>query len=241
MSKDKSINTKVSKYVVTYNRILKLIQDGVYSVNSKLPSEAELSNIMEVSRTTLRQALLLLEEDGFIKMKHGSGSYVCSNAISEIGLEYKSNPIYKAYTGDIEYIDIDHRIGLSNNYTRHIFEREVPIVAGINRYYKSNNTTCVYGFSCIPSDMLQEYKIDLEDKKALLAFLEKEMYEVAKNVVLEVKYVIESELIKSYNINSEKGIYILLIEQAYDKKGQVILNNKFFIPIENAKLTVNAK
>lgn len=240
MANDKSINAKVSKYVVTYDRILKLIQDGVYPINSKLPSEAELSNLMEVSRTTLRQALLLLEEDGFIKMKHGSGSYVCGKPSNEVGLEHKTNPVYKCYTGEIDEVQVEHRIGVSNNYTKHILERDVPIVVAVNRYYKAKSITCVYGFSCIPSDTLQEYNIDLEDKKALLSFLEKELYEVSKSITLEIKFVKESELIKLYNINSEEGIYVLLLEQVYDKKGQVILNNKYFIPIESAKLIINA-
>ena len=52
------------KFVITYNEILGLIQQGLYPEESKLPPEEELALQMNVSRMTLRKSLNLLKEDG---------------------------------------------------------------------------------------------------------------------------------------------------------------------------------
>ncbi|MGF9822018.1 GntR family transcriptional regulator [Brevibacillus agri] len=72
-----------------------MIENGLYPENSKLPSESELSHMRGISRMTLRQALLLLQEDRYIVMRLGSGSYV-SKVPSEkrAGLEKNTNPVY---------------------------------------------------------------------------------------------------------------------------------------------------
>jgi GntR family transcriptional regulator len=42
----------------------------------QLPSEAELSATFDVARTTVREALKLLEQDGLIRVRHGVGRFV---------------------------------------------------------------------------------------------------------------------------------------------------------------------
>jgi GntR family transcriptional regulator len=42
----------------------------------QLPSEAELGETFDVARTTIREALKLLEQDGLIRVRHGVGRFV---------------------------------------------------------------------------------------------------------------------------------------------------------------------
>lgn len=49
--------------------------DEMLSVGSKLPSERELAEKYSVSRTTLREALIMLELKGLIEVRKGSGIY----------------------------------------------------------------------------------------------------------------------------------------------------------------------
>ncbi|MGA3215629.1 MAG: GntR family transcriptional regulator [Acidimicrobiales bacterium] len=53
------------------------IELGMYSVGGRLPSEADLAELLAVSRPTLRESLRLLEERGIIRRQHGRGSFVC--------------------------------------------------------------------------------------------------------------------------------------------------------------------
>ncbi|EPE8322752.1 GntR family transcriptional regulator [Escherichia albertii] len=58
-------------------RLLKSeINGNTWHVGDLLPSEAELSLHYNVSRNTLRKALSVLENDGIIQRKHGSGTYI---------------------------------------------------------------------------------------------------------------------------------------------------------------------
>jgi GntR family transcriptional regulator len=52
------------------------IELGTYRPGSRLPSEAELSEQLAVSRPTLRESLRLLEERGMIIRRHGQGTFV---------------------------------------------------------------------------------------------------------------------------------------------------------------------
>lgn len=54
----------------------KKIRDDVYPVNSLLPSENQLMKIYNVSRETIRKALVLLINAGYIQKKQGKGSIV---------------------------------------------------------------------------------------------------------------------------------------------------------------------
>jgi len=52
------------------------IDSGKYSVGSRLPPERELAETFDVSRPTIREAIIALEVRGKIEVKTGSGVYV---------------------------------------------------------------------------------------------------------------------------------------------------------------------
>ena len=52
------------------------IQDGVFAAASQLPPEKDLVSSLGVSRTTLREALRVLEEQGLIVRRRGLGTFV---------------------------------------------------------------------------------------------------------------------------------------------------------------------
>lgn len=54
----------------------RLIASGTYAAGSRLPTEAELSLQLGVTRLTVREALFQLEASGFTQTRHGSGTYV---------------------------------------------------------------------------------------------------------------------------------------------------------------------
>ncbi len=66
--------------VTLYNKIVEYLKDkiakGEYQPSDKLPTEAELSNLFNVSRITSKRALEELEKQNLIVRKRGSGSFV---------------------------------------------------------------------------------------------------------------------------------------------------------------------
>jgi GntR family transcriptional regulator len=53
-----------------------LIDAGTYQPGEQLPSQNELATELGISRATLREALLTLEQEGLIVLKHGVGTFV---------------------------------------------------------------------------------------------------------------------------------------------------------------------
>lgn len=58
------------------NLIIKLINDNIFSPGSFLPPERELAKQLTVSRTSLREALVVLEISGWITIQPGNGVIV---------------------------------------------------------------------------------------------------------------------------------------------------------------------
>jgi GntR family transcriptional regulator len=57
-------------------QIRQAIVKGTFRPGSQLPGEMELGTILGVSRTVVREALRILEEDGLITRRHGVGTFV---------------------------------------------------------------------------------------------------------------------------------------------------------------------
>lgn len=65
-------------YQLLGNQLKELIIAGQYTVGSKLMSEREIATKFEVNRSLVREALIMLELEGLIEIKKGSGIYIKS-------------------------------------------------------------------------------------------------------------------------------------------------------------------
>lgn len=59
-------------------RLLELFRRGRYQPGDKIPTESELSELLDVSRSSLREGLHLLEEERILRTKHGAGRFLLS-------------------------------------------------------------------------------------------------------------------------------------------------------------------
>ena len=65
-------------YLQAARQLEQSIRHGIYPVNTRLPAERELSEILGVSRPTVREAIIVLELRGLVQTRHGAGVYVMS-------------------------------------------------------------------------------------------------------------------------------------------------------------------
>lgn len=72
--------------VSVYGRIADAIREGRLRPGVLVPSESELGVALGVSRTVVREALMLLEEDGLIRAHRGVGRFVSEHA-PRVGME----------------------------------------------------------------------------------------------------------------------------------------------------------
>ena len=60
-----------------------LIAEGEFEVGARLPSERALAERFDVSRTLVREAIIVLEIQGLVEVRGGSGIYVCAPGASQ--------------------------------------------------------------------------------------------------------------------------------------------------------------
>ena len=70
-------------YFQFHDHINKEIDEEVWQIGQRLPSERDLAETFQVSRMTLRQAITLLVEEGVLERRVGSGTFVASTRVQE--------------------------------------------------------------------------------------------------------------------------------------------------------------
>ncbi len=75
--------TKVRLSDQVFEEIKKMIRDENYIPGDKFHSENELTSILKVSRSSIREAIRLLELSGLVTVKHGKGIYVADPSHEE--------------------------------------------------------------------------------------------------------------------------------------------------------------
>ncbi|MEZ0537342.1 GntR family transcriptional regulator [Caldicellulosiruptoraceae bacterium PP1] len=80
-------STYPPRYEIVLEKIKKFIENDIYKEGDKLPSEIELSRQLGVSRATLREALRILEDEGYIIRRHGIGTFIAPKPILKTGME----------------------------------------------------------------------------------------------------------------------------------------------------------
>jgi GntR family transcriptional regulator len=87
-----------------YSRIAEAIRNNLLTPGSMLPTETDLGTDMKVSRTVVREALMLLEEDGLIRARRGVGRFV-SDTLPRIGIE-RIRPFEEVLGGPGQHLEI---------------------------------------------------------------------------------------------------------------------------------------
>jgi DNA-binding transcriptional regulator YhcF (GntR family) len=90
--------------VAVYSRIAQAVGNNLLTPGSMLPTETDLGSDMKVSRTVVRVALMLLEEDGLIRARRGVGRFV-SDTLPRIGIE-RIRPFEEVLGGPGHQIEI---------------------------------------------------------------------------------------------------------------------------------------
>jgi len=77
-------------YQQLYEIIKKKIKSSEWPVGSQIPTEEDICKMFNVSRSTVRTAVLELVREGYLKRQQGKGTFIYKNAVSE-GLTMLTN------------------------------------------------------------------------------------------------------------------------------------------------------
>ena len=82
--------SRVPLYAQLIDIIVAKINSGELKEHDKLPSERELCEMYNISRTTIRQAMIELENEGYIYKEHGKGSFVAPQTYTQSLVKFYS-------------------------------------------------------------------------------------------------------------------------------------------------------
>ena len=223
---DKS-KLKKLKHVKIYDQLYEQIKNGTYPPEAQLPPETALAASMNVSRMTLRKALLLLIEDGLIKNVPGVGNFVRSARTSlpaSVGaVSGKTVPLHPMYAYCTESL-----LDTLGQYTAAV------VVA--DRWYQHAKKTITYSLSFIPIEVIARLQIDLNDQQQLLEFLEHTSYDESHHFYRSCTYSTSGNFTaKNYKLSSQDS-FLLVLENIYDKDHQLLMTNKHYIPCDLFKI-----
>lgn len=232
--------SKELRYVAVYNKLFKMISEGTFPDDSRLPSEPELAKDLGVSRTTLRQALALLQDDGLIKNIRGKGNFIIkTHNTKKIGLEKIGNLIYKCLEDPIDYVEMDFCIEPPSDYFIKVLGKKTVATLIVDRWYKSNGNASAYTFTVMPIETVSSFNLDLNNKDELLHFVEEEIYNQCSNTSIDVKFSSSGKFAtKKYSISSENQ-YFLIEEAIYMNSEAPIAFNKHYLPSLNTCIKIH--
>lgn len=75
-------NSPIPLYYQLENIVRKRIEDGIYKVDEKIPSERTLSEELNISRMTISKAINNLVEEGILYRKRGQGTFVSKSKVN---------------------------------------------------------------------------------------------------------------------------------------------------------------
>lgn len=242
MSIAKRDNLKRPLYIYVYDELLLQIKQGIYPIKSQLPSEPDLAKKLGISRTTLRQALALLQEDGIVRNERGRGNFVMDAFDRQDGipLDKLSNPIHKSHISTFDQIDIHYRFDIGTEHTKKVLNNDSSRVLALERLYRKEGKLLAYAFTFMSLETLDTVSLDVNNPEQLLEFLENTAYLNAHHAAIEMKYT------KTVNLADRKEILIgekscfLLVESLYGNDDYPLLYNKFYIPEQFAQIKLNA-
>lgn len=202
--------------------IIKKIENEKYKVNDSLPSEKGLMDIYGVSRTTIRQAVDILVNDGYLERRRGLGTFVAEPKIHLWELEelrnFADEVSRQGYIPSTKVLSIEKI--QAPKHVEDVFGEGPIEVFKLERLRYVNKNPSIYVITYIPyilaNTLDQEnfekdslFKILEEKYKVLIGYAEKRLKAVNATVeeskLLKIKAFSAIQLVETitYNKDSE--------------------------------------
>ena len=143
----------------TVTAIADAIRGNKFPPGSQLPSELDLMQILGVSRTTLREALRTLEEQGSITRRRGLGTFVTERSIvKDLSINFGITEMIRQAGFTPKTIQCDvHREAASAKVAEHLEIPERAPVFVVRRLRLATDMPIVWSDERLPAAMLDDH------------------------------------------------------------------------------------
>ena len=167
-----------------------------------------------MSRNTLRQALTILTQDGFIYKRQGKGTFVSYDCRRH---EKKNlyNFLRECAKEPVSRVTMDYNIGLPTNIAKQKLKlKDGDVVLASNNVYWGEEGPIGQSFLQIPMEVIMGSGIDEKepDEEQLLHFMDSLIYQKAVKAHMTIQVVAADEQVISY-MDIPEGTVLLHMEQ----------------------------
>ncbi len=203
---------------------------GKYSPGERLPTESELSSRFKVSRPTVRAALRKLETLGYVRTKHGVGSFVVEPPAVRAGLER-----LESITDSIRAMGHEPGMIYASRLIRPVLPEEAAKmetsvdtqVLELRRTILADGEVVAYSYDLMPLQLLPE-DFDLNELDgSLFAFLRGRLGIIPTNCLAEI-HAVHSDHVGWGAEARAHDLFVLLNQLHYDQSGQIVLYSRTY-------------
>lgn len=213
-----------------------LIEKGAYRPGDQLPSQAELAAQLGISRPTLREALLNLEQDGVIVLRHGVGTFVAPGAGRrlESGLERLESisELARRQGLEVQHGALDVQvIAASADLAATLKVPEATLLTSIQRVILADQTPVAYMLDVVPTSLLAPTDLGQAFKGSVLDLLRQQQGLQVAQASAEIVAINADEALAD-RLQVEPGQAILLIEEILYNGAAVPVgfSRNYFVP-----------
>jgi GntR family transcriptional regulator len=208
------------------------IMGGEYLPGARLPSEAQITEEYGVSRVTVRTAMKLLESQGLVDVRHGSGSYVCDFG-SGIMAGLQELRSMSASIRDM---------GMTPEIERRVVVRRKPTATESGRLQISEDDSVIYIERAVSADgqiVAFSYEVILDTgfpARVVERIGKVSMFhDLEQQGLLPVRALAKVHAVSSKEIGwgrgrPDSGLYLLLDQVHYERHGRpVVCSQTYFV------------
>jgi GntR family transcriptional regulator len=137
----------------------RIADDGFAETGGRLPSEYQLSSALNVSRSTIREALAELARQGTVIRRHGIGTFVNRNArqltssISEV-VEFHEMIVNQGYQASVKLVRVE--VEAATKYSEALALNPKDEVLVIDKIFLADGMPVIFCRNAIPLKLIPE-------------------------------------------------------------------------------------
>ncbi len=231
------------RYVSVYDVLLKRIQDGVYTPGGQLPGENDLAREFGVSRNTLRQALLLLHEDGYVMNMKGKGTFVqLPYGNGQNSLETIPDPMVTNAIHSVDRIETKYSFRNISDKNRELFGLDSSnILVFLTQTFFAGEKRIGCSLILIPYILLQQNRVTISEDDIASFYtklLNSEEYALEGSIRVVTPRAPVTDLM-GMTMNQET--LFMFDDILYDRNHKAVLSQKLFMIPDEYKIFVRRK
>lgn len=223
----------ITRYLQLYSILSQSLADGEYKSSRALPSEPDLVERYRVSRTTVRRALHLLEQEGRILRRRGSGTYAKTSRVHS-SLAFNAEALYgDAPAGAKEDTEILHRAPVEVPASLQAAHPELGENSfGVQRARSDNGEPIQLAVTYVPEAVAKRYSLRRGGTQGGLDKLTKDV-----RGVQQVTTAVAADAVASKQLKVSIGAPLLRIRAALsDSNGELLAVDEMLLRPDRAHL-----